>query len=725
MSFMLIPGEILWKEARVRTPTILQMEAVECGAASLAMILAHFGRYVPLEQLRVDCGVSRDGSKASSLIKAGRKYGLDAKGARLDLDDLHRKKLPMILFWNMYHFVVLEGFRKGHYHINDPASGPRKMSPQEFGESYSGIALTFEPSPEFRPGGVPFSFAGAIRKRLPGLERALTFIVLASLLLVVPGLVVPSFLRIFIDYVLVQGATDWLRPLLIGMILTALLQGGLIWLQRHYLLRAETKLALTSSAKFFNHLFAMPMRFFTMRQAGEISNRVQLNDQVATLIAGDLTANALNFLLIAFYAILMLRYDVVLTIGAIIIAGLNASALFYVSRKRVVLNRKFQQDSGKLTGTTFYGIRTIESLKASGFEPDFFARWSGLFANIVNEQQQLQVTSVFLLALPPFLQSLGNIAILSVGGLRVMEGQLTMGMLVAFQSLLMSFLSPVNQMVSLGQKLQDTEGSLQRLDDVMDNNVGLQADDEDEEASQEPLRGHVELRDIAFGYNLLEPPLIENFSLKLEPGSRIALVGGSGSGKSTISKLVAGLYEPWSGEVLFDGTARRQIPRRLIASSLSMVDQEISLFEGSIAENIAMWDGTMPQAEIEQAAKNAAIHDVISSRTGGYQALLPEGGTNFSGGQRQRIEIARALATSPAILILDEATSALDPATEKIIDENIRRLGCTCLIVAHRLSTIRDCDEIIVLEQGKVMERGTHESLMAMGGVYAGLIRTG
>jgi NHLM bacteriocin system ABC transporter peptidase/ATP-binding protein len=725
MSFMLFPTEILWKEARVKTPTILQMEAVECGAASLAMILAHFGKYVPLEQLRVDCGVSRDGSKASSLIKAGRKYGLDAKGARLDLDDLHRKKLPLILFWNMYHFVVLEGFRKGHYHINDPASGQRKMTPQEFGESYSGIALSFDPTPEFRPGGKPFSFTGAIRKRLPGLERALTFIVLASLLLVVPGLVVPSFLRIFIDYVLVQGSTDWLRPLLIGMLLTAILQGGLTWLQQQYLLRAETKLALTSSAKFFNHVFAMPMRFFTMRQAGEISNRVKLNNQVARLVAGDLTANALNVLLIAFYAILMLRYDVVLTLGAILIAALNATALFYVSRKRVVLNQKFQQDSGKLTGTTFYGIRTIESLKASGSEPDFFARWSGLFANIINAQQKLQITSVFLLALPPFLQSFGNIAILSVGGLRVMEGQLTMGMLIAFQSLLISFLSPVNQMVTLGQKLQDAEGNMQRLDDVMDNDIEIHEDDEDEDARHEPLRGHVELRDIAFGYNLLEPPLIENFSLRLEPGSRIALVGGSGSGKSTISRLVAGLYEPWSGELLFDGIPRQQIPRRRIASSISLVDQEISLFEGTIAENIAMWDGTMPQAEIERAAKNAAIHDVIVSRTGGYQAILSEGGANFSGGQRQRIEIARALATGPSVLILDETTSALDPATEKIIDENIRRLGCTCLIVAHRLSTIRDCDEIIVLECGKVRERGTHESLMAMGGVYAGLIKTG
>ena len=725
MSFMLFPTEILWTESRVKTPSILQMEAVECGAASLGMILAYFGRYVPLEQLRVDCGVSRDGSKASSLIKAAGQYGFEAKGVRLDIDDLHRKKLPMILFWNMYHFVVFEGYRKGWYYINDPASGPRRVSPQEFSESYSGVALTFESTPEFVSGGRPFSLAGALAKRLPGLESALTYIVLTSILLVIPGLVVPSFLRIFIDYILVQGATDWLRPLLIGMLLTAVLQGGLTWLQHYYLRRAETKLALTSSAKFFNHVFALPMRFFTMRQAGEISQRVQLNDQVATLIAGDLTSNTLNIVLILFYALLMLRYDLVLTLGAIGIAGLNVVVLIYVSRRRVILNQKFQQDSGKLMGTTFYGIRTIESIKASGSEPDFFSRWSGLFANMVNGQQQLQVATVFLLALPPFLQSFGNIAILSVGGLRVMEGQLTIGMLVAFQSLLLSFLAPVNQMVTLGQKLQDAEGNMQRLDDVMGNAAELQPEDEHDHEEVLRLEGFLELCDVTFGYNILEPPLIENFSLKLTPGARIALVGGSGSGKSTISKIVAGLYEPWSGDVLFDGIPRREIRRKRIVSSVSMVDQEISLFEGTVAENISMWDATMPHEEIVQAAADAAIHDVVASRTGGYQAILAEGGGNFSGGQRQRIEIARALATNPSILILDEATSALDPTTEKAIDENIRRRGCTCLIVAHRLSTIRDCDEIIVLEYGKVKERGTHESLMELDGVYAGLIKTG
>jgi NHLM bacteriocin system ABC transporter peptidase/ATP-binding protein len=724
MSFMLFPTKILWEEERLKTPTILQMEGVECGAASIGMILAYYGKYVPLERLRVDCGVSRDGSKASSLVEAAGRYGIDGKALRLDIDDLHRKNLPMILFWNMYHFVVFEGYRKGIYYINDPASGQRKVSPQEFSESYSGVALTFKKTKAFRPGGRPFSVPRALRRRLPGLELALVYIVLASIFLVIPGLVVPSFLRIFVDSILIGGSQEWLRPLVIGMVVTAILQAGLTWLRQYYLLRAETKLALSSSAKFFNHVFAMPIRFFTMRQAGEISNRVQLNEQVATLVAGDLTSNALNFLLIAFYALLMLRYDALLTMGAILIAALNAAALFYVSRKRVVLNQKFQQDTGKLMGTTFYGIRTIESIKASGSEPDFFSRWSGLFANMVNGQQQLQVATVFLLALPPFLQSFGNIAILSVGSLRVMEGQLTMGMLIAFQSLVMSFLAPVNEMVTLGQKLQDAEGNMQRLDDVMDNDVEL-AGEEDDEVLHEPLEGYIELRNITFGYNVLEPPLIENFSLKLSPGQRVALVGGSGSGKSTVSRLVAGLYESWSGELLFDGVPRRELARKRVAASVSMVDQEISLFEGTVAENIAMWDGTMPQEQIERAAADAAIHEVIAARTGGYQATISEGGSNFSGGQRQRIEIARALAGEPSILILDEATSALDPTTEKIIDGNIRRRGCTCLIVAHRLSTIRDCDEIIVLEQGKVKERGTHASLMALDGVYAGLIHMG
>ncbi len=724
-------GQLPWKELRVKTPTVLQMEAVECGAASLAMILAYYGRFEPLEKLRDACGVSRDGSKASNLLKAARTYGLEAKGFRLEPNEIFEKRLPVIVFWNLYHFVVLEGYKNGVYYINDPGSGPRKVGAEEFSDSFSGVILTFAPTADFKKGGKPFSLVDGLKKRLPGLETALVYIVLVSLLLVIPGLVVPSFLRIYIDYVLVKGMSGWMQPLLVGMLVTALLQAALAWLQQHYLLRAETKLALTSSTKFFNHVFALPIRFFTMRQAGEISNRVQLNDKVATIVAGDLSSNGLNVLLIIFYALMMFRYDVVLTIVAILIAALNGFALSFVSGRRIVLNQKFQQDNGKLLGTTFYGIKTIESIKATGSEQDFFSRWSGLFANMVAGRQTLEVSTVFLLAIPPFLQTAGNIAILSAGGLRVMDGELTMGMLVAFQSLLLSFLAPVNQMVTLGQKLQEASGDIQRLDDVVNNEATL-VDDDDEinhaaiigSAKHEKLSGFVELKNVTFGYNPLEPPLITDFSLKLAPGARVAIVGGSGSGKSTIAKIVAGLFEPWSGEVLFDGKPRSETPRRVLVNSVGMVDQDITLFEGTISENIAMWDTTLPQQEIARAAEDAAIHDVIAARTGGYQGVLSEGGNNFSGGQRQRMEIARALATDPSILILDEATSALDPATEMVIDGNIRRRGCTSLIVAHRLSTIRDCDEIIVLEYGVVKERGTHSSLMATDGVYAGLIKT-
>ncbi len=724
--------QLPWKEVRLKTPTVLQMEAVECGAASLAMILAYHGKFEPLEKLREACGVSRDGSNASSLVKAARTYGFEAKGFKIEPDGIFEKHLPMILFWNLYHFVVLEGYKNGGYYINDPASGPRKVTQEEFSDSFSGVVLTFSPTPDFKRGGKPFSLVDALKKRLPGLEQVLVYIVLVSLLLVIPGLVVPSFLRIFIDFILVKGMTGWIQPLLVGMVITALLQGALSWLKEYYLLKAETKLALTSSAKFFNHVFALPIRFFSMRQAGEISSRVQLNDKVAALVAGDLSSNALNILLIVFYALLMFHYDVVLTAVAILIAAMNGVALKYVSRRRIVLNQKFQQDNGKLLGTTFYGIKSIESIKAAGSEQDFFSRWSGLYANMVTGRQTLEVSTVFLLAIPPFLQTAGNIVILAAGSLRVMEGALTMGMLIAFQSLLFSFLDPVNQMVSLGHKLQEAEGDMQRLDDVMNNDASLAEDDDDESLMLKnktgmPLKlaGFVELKNVTFGYNPLEPPLITDFSLKLTPGSRVALVGGSGSGKSTISKIVAGLYEPWSGEVLFDGKPGSEISRRVMIDSLGMVDQDITLFEGTIAENIAMWDSTMPQQDIARAARDAAIHDVIVSRTGGYQGLLTEGGNNFSGGQCQRMEIARALAIDPSILVLDEATSALDPATEKVIDGHIRDRGCTCLIVAHRLSTIRDCEEIIVLEYGQVKERGTHASLMAANGVYAALIKTG
>lgn len=717
---------MLLKGQRKKVPTVLQMEAVECGAAALAMICAYYKKYLPLEQLRVDCGVTRDGVKASNILKAARRYGFEAKGFRKEPSQIKGMPLPAIIHWNFNHFVVLEGFGKGEVYINDPGSGPRTVSDEEFDLAFTGVILTFEPTPQFQPSGKKNNFIDSLKVWLTGSNAVLIYLVIIGLLLVIPGLIVPAFSKIFIDDILLGNKIDWLKPLLWAMGIVVIVQALLTWLQQYYLLKLETKMALSNAGKFFWHIFRLPVIFFQQRSAGDISNRMQSNDKVAAFLSRELAETAIGLLTIVFYFLVMLQFSVILTLISLFIACLSMAYLFYSANKIETLNKKLLQDKGKVMGFSISGLYIIETLKASASESDFFAKWSGYHAKEINSQQSLGKTAQILLQFPEFLYEFANVIVLFLGGLIIINGNLTIGSLIAFQGLLASFMNPVNSLTQMSMNLKHVQGDINRLEDVfrysIDENVSRIVPVENEEDAYAKLEGFIEVKDLTFGYNPWDPPLIENFSLTLKPGSRVALVGGSGSGKSTIAKLITGIYQPWSGQILFDGKPREELKRSVITNSMAVVDQDITMFDGTIKDNLTMWDTTISEFNMIRAAKDACIHNDITIRDKGYEHNVSEGGTNFSGGQRQRLEIARALAGNPSILVLDEATSALDVHTEKLVDENIRRRGCTCIIVAHRLSTIRDCDEIIVLDHGKIVERGTHEELMNLNGYYAQLI---
>jgi NHLM bacteriocin system ABC transporter peptidase/ATP-binding protein len=706
---------------RARVPTVLQMEMTECGPACLAMILAYYGRWEPLENLRTLCGVSRDGSKAGNLLRAARNFGLEASGYSVDLDGLPQLQPPCILFWAFSHFVVFEGIAPDGVWLNDPATGRVKVSNEEFDMRFTGLVLGFKPGPKFQRGGTKPAAFRSLRPYVLQSWPSLLFLLVATVLLAVPALLLPLLTTVFVDSILVGNRSDWLGPLLLVTGAATAAMAAVAYLRQSVQVKLASSVALATSTQFMWHVLRLPVEFFLQRHPADVVARARISEQVGEFLTNEIAG---SLLLAGTYIALMFHYDWQLASVCLAAGLVNVTALRFMSVKQQDEQQRISSERGKLTSLTGGALFGIETIKACGYESSTFRSWAGLHARVTAASQRADLQARLTGVVAPAVTALNTALVLGVGGRRVMDGLLTVGMLIAFQSLAIAFLQPFSQLVAFTGKLRQIGADLTRLNDVLMNRIDPQLE---AQPAGEPqiarLRGEIELRDVTFGYSPLEAPLIENLSLTIQRGARVALVGGSGSGKSTIAKLVAGLYQPWSGEILFDGIPRSEVPRHVLTSSIAMVDQELFFFSGTLLDNLRLWDETVPETAVIEGAYDACIHEDIAVRPNAYQETITEGARNFSGGQRQRLEIARALAMLPSILILDEATAALDPITEKMVDDNIRGRGCTSLIVAHRLSTIRDADEILVLDRGKVVQRGVHDELMAHDGLYRRLIQ--
>ena len=707
----------------VKVPVVMQMEALECGAASLCMVMAYYNKWIPLEQVRADCGVSRDGSNARNILRAARSYGMVADGYRYEPEELKENgSFPCIIHWELNHFVVCDGFKGDKVYLNDPAKGNYTVSKERFDEAFTGIVLMIRPGEDFEPGGKPKSVWGFARKRLTGAGAAVAFVVVTTVITSLMNIITSGFSRVFMDQLLQGLNKSWITPFFIGMALITVIQLLVAWIQAIYSLRLNGKMAAVGNSTYMWKILHLPMEFFSQRMAGDIQGRKMANASIAGTVVNTLAPLFLNTVMMVFYLVVMIRYSVLLTLIGFISVAVNAGFSRVISKKRINITRVMMRDEGKLSSATVAAVDMIETIKASGAENGYFEKWAGYQASVNTQTVRYMKQDAILNIIPSTVSEIMDILVLVIGVYLTMNGQFTVGMIMAFQGFMMSFTSPASQLIGASQTIQEMRSSMERIEDVMEYPDDPVFASGKTDTEYKKLGGTLSMRNVTFGYSKLAPPLIEDFNLELKQGQRVAFVGTSGCGKSTLSKLISGLYRQWSGEILFDGKPLNEIDRNVFTGSVAVVDQDIILFEDTIANNIKMWDTSIEDFEMIMAARDANIHEDIMQREGGYQYKITEGGRDFSGGQRQRLEIARVLAQDPTMIIMDEATSALDARTEYEVVKSIKDRGITCVVIAHRLSTIRDCDEIIVLDHGKVVERGTHEELMKLDGVYKTLV---
>ncbi len=708
-----------------KVPVFIQMEALECGASCLTMILAYYGKWLPPEQVRVDCGVSRDGSNAKNILLAARNYGMEAKGYRFEPETLKQEGVfPCIIHWDFNHFVVCNGFKGNKVYINDPARGFVKVSMEEFDRSFTGIVLMMEPTEKFEKGGKRKSVFAFALKRLKGSNAAIMFVALTTAISYLFSIINPVMSQIFIDRLLSGRNPEWLVPFIIAMSCLAIVQIVVRLTSTLYSLKINGKMSVVGSSSYMWKVLKLPMEFFAQRMIGDILRRKDTNESIAQTLVNVLAPLLLNGVMLIFYLVVMIRKSLLLTAIGISTLFINLVVSNIVSARRVNMMRIQMRDAGNLSSTTINGISMIETIKASGAENGYFRKWAGYQAGLNGQSVRYLNSNSYFNLIPSILSMLADDIVIFIGVLNTMRGEFTLGSMMMFQGLLSSFMSPAMSIVNSGQTIQEMRTDMERIEDVMEypDDPYVREEKVRDDVSYAKITGDIELKNVTFGYSRLAEPLIKDFSMHIKQGSKVAFVGGSGCGKSTLAKLISGLQKPWSGEITFGGKHIDEIDRSVFTGSLAVVDQDIILFEDTIANNIKMWDDSIEDFEMIMAARDAHIHEDIMQRENGYQYKLSEGGKDFSGGQRQRIEIARALCQDPTIIIMDEATSALDAKVEHEVVKAIEDRGITCIVIAHRLSTIRDCDEIVVLNHGEVVERGTHEELYAKGGYYAELI---